>query len=227
MADDCASVPHMKVSRRHHYTPRYYLKRFENVDGAIWRLDTDSGAIIRGNNERFGYKKHWNTLRNPPPGYAPDWAEQRIAEVDGLAAAEITRILAGDYSTDLRDLDENQADKVGHWTEDFRLIVKLRTVLDGWRDYLPIHYSLRVIDPAERDARFLTSSNPLIDFSNKPSRLFPLSNRHCLFLSRDPKHRAIKPMLLLCDRATVSEINGLTLRNAWQYAYSCTPDSCS
>jgi hypothetical protein len=29
----------MMVSKRHHYTPRYYLKRFETDAGALWRLE--------------------------------------------------------------------------------------------------------------------------------------------------------------------------------------------
>jgi hypothetical protein len=232
----------MPISKRQHYTPRYYLKRFENAEGAMWRLDCESGAIIRANNERFGYKNHWNTLRNPPLGYPPDWAEQKIADIDGLASAEITRILGGDFSTDLRALacaiafmthnnprvmralDEDHADKVGHWTEDFRLIVKLRTAFDTWRDYIPIYFAVQMIDPKDREARFLTSSNPLIDFSNKPTKLLPLSSRHCLFLSWDPQHRSFTPRFVSCDRAMVAEINKLTLRNAWQYVYSCRSD---
>jgi hypothetical protein len=234
--------PTMSVSKRHHYTPRYYLKRFENAEGALWRLDQDRAAVALGNNERFGYKNHWNTLRNPPPGYPPDWAEQRIAEIDGLASAEINRILAGDFSTDLgalafaialmthnnprvmRDLDENHADKVAHWSADFRLIVKLKTAMDTWRDYVPVHYAVQVIDSEDCDLRFLTSSNPLIDFSNKPTKLLPLSSRHCLFLSWDSRHRAFARRFVRCDRETVAEINKLTVRNAWQYVYSCTPD---
>lgn len=232
----------MPVSKRHHYTPRYYLKRFENVEGAMWRLDVESGAIVLGNNERFGFKNNWNTLRNPPSGYAPDWAEQRIAEIDGLASAEITRILAGDFSTDLRavacaialmthnnprvmrDLDEHHADQVAHWSEDYRLVVKLKTVLDTWKDYVPLYYAVQVIDEGAPEARFLTSGNPLIDFSNKLTRFLPLSSRHCLFLSNDPQHRNFTPRFMRCDRATVAEINKLSVRNAWQYVFSSTMD---
>ena len=232
----------MSVSKRHHYTPRYYLKRFENAEGAMWRLDQESGTITRGNHERFGYKNHWNTLRNPPPGYQPDWAERRIAEIDGAAAADITKILAGDFSTDLRalacaiafmthnnprvmrELDEKHADKVGHWSDDFRLVVKLRTALDNWRDYVPLYYAVQTIDSDAGDARFLTSSNPVIDFSNKPTKLLPLSSRHCLFLSHDPQHRTFKRRFISCDRTTVAELNEVITRNAWQYVYSCKPN---
>ena len=39
----------MNVSKRHHYTPRYYLRRFENADGALWRLDHETGVVTSGN----------------------------------------------------------------------------------------------------------------------------------------------------------------------------------
>jgi Protein of unknown function (DUF4238) len=85
----------MSISKKHHYTPRYYLEQFENGQGAMWRMEHDSDDIVRGNSTHFGYKKHWNTLRNPPSGYAPDWAELRLSEVDGMASARIARILGG------------------------------------------------------------------------------------------------------------------------------------
>lgn len=229
------------VSRRHHYTPRYYLKRFENATGALWRFDPASGAVVRGNNQRFGYKNNWNTLSNPPTGYAPDWAEQRIAEIDGLAAAEIARILAGDFPAHLRALacaiafmthnnprvmqalDEEHADEVGKWSEDHRLMVKLHASLQSWQDYLPTYYAVQVIDGSDQEARFLTSSNPVIDMSNLPTMFLPISSRHCLFLSRDPQHRTFTPRFTTCDRAMVAELNNLTIKNSWQYLYSSTP----
>jgi hypothetical protein len=205
-------------------------------------LDRESGAIVRGNNERFGFKKHWNTLRNPPAGYAPDWAERRIAEIDGLAATEIARLLKGDFTSDLGplacaiafmthnnprvmdELDKHHADEVAHWSEDHRLVVRLNTVIKGWREYVPTFYAVHVIDPEMCDARFLTSSNPLVDFSNKPTHLLPISSRHCLFLSHDPQHRDFSRNFLKCEREMVAGINSMTMKNAWQYVYSCTPE---
>lgn len=230
------------VSKRHHYTPRYYLKRFEDVAGVLWRLDVADNVITRGNHAHFGYQKHWNSLRHPLDGYPPDWAEQRLAEVDGLAAAEIARIVAGDFSTDLRavacaiafmtlnnpsvmrNLNVEHGESVANWSDDFRLIAKFKAALSHWESYRPYHYSLQVIDAAHGDARFLTSSNPLIDMVDTPSRLLPISSHHCLFLSRDPALRGITPRVLRCGRARVAEINALTKRNAWQYLYSNTAD---
>lgn len=229
----------MTISRRHHYTPRYYLKRFETDAGALWRLDKETGAVTKGNNERFGFKKRWNSLRNPPPGYAPDWAEKQIAVIDGMASKVISEILEGGISADIRKLalaisfmHHNQPrlqreleivhpDEVGHWSEDYWLVVRLKTALDNWESYIPLYYALNVIPPESND-RFLTSSNPLIDFTNKPTMLLPLSSRHCLFLSNDPAHRNIAPMTVMLEPDEIAGINRMTIKNAWQYIYSCT-----
>jgi Protein of unknown function (DUF4238) len=232
----------MSLSKRHHYNPRYYLKRFESDDGKIWRLDCEGGAIVCGNSDSFGFKKHWNTMRNPPEGFAADWAERRLSEIDGPASVVVARILAGDFPKDfqplayaisfmqnnqprvMRELEEQHADLIQGWSDDFRLIIKTQSALDNGMSYLPLHYSVQEIDDNESSARFLTSSNPLIEFTYKPTMLLPLSNRHCLFMSNDPQHSAMQPKFLSCDEATVEEINKITIRNSWQYIYSCTPD---
>jgi len=227
----------MMISKRHHYTPRYYLKRFETETGALWRLDSETGAVAKGNNERFGFKKHWNTLRNPPPGYAPDWAERQIAMIDGMASKVIAEILEGRFPSDIRklamaisfmhhnqprlrrELETVHPDKVGHWSEDYWLVVRLRTALDNWESYVPLYYALNVIPPSS-DQRFLTSSNPLIDFTNQPTMLLPLSSRHCLFLSNNPAHRDFGPVTRTPDADEIAGINRMTIKNAWQYLYS-------
>ena len=155
----------MTVSKRHHYTPRYYLKRFETEAGALWRLDSETGKITKGNNERFGFKKRWNSLRNSPPGYAPDWAEKQIAVIDGMASKVITEILEGQFPADIRklamaisfmhhnqprlprELETVHPDKVGRWSEDYWLVVRLKTALDNWESYVPLYYALNVIPP--------------------------------------------------------------------------------
>lgn len=229
----------MNMSRRHHYTPRYYLKRFEADDGALWRLDTETGAVTRGNNERFGFKNRWNTLRNPPPGYAPDWAEKQIAVIDGFASKVIAEILAGAFPADIRklalaisfmhhnqprlrrELETAHPDKVGRWSEDHWLVVRLKTALDNWQAYVPLYYAVNVIPPGSGQ-RFLTSSNPLIDFTSKPTMLLPLSSRHCLFLSHDPAHRDFRPLIRMPGAEEVAGINRMTIKNTWQYLYSCS-----
>ncbi|WP_133175340.1 DUF4238 domain-containing protein [Sphingomonas oleivorans] len=229
------------VSRRHHYTPRYYLERFQDADGALYRRDCETGAVVLGNKERFGYKNQWNTLRNPPPGYESDWAEKRIAEIDGLASALLTRILAGDMPADFRpiayaisfmvhnqprmwrELEEKHASEVEHWTDDWRLVVMLNAALEAAPDYVPPYYAVQAIDPAEPGLRFLTSSNPVINFENRPTMLLPVSSRHCLFLSWDPAHLRYERKSFPCGRDMVVGINQTTLTNAWQYVYSSTP----
>lgn len=229
----------MTVSKRHHYTPRYYLKRFETEAGALWRLDSENGAVTKGNNERFGFKKRWNTLRSPPPGYAPDWAEKQIAVIDGMASKVITEILEGEVKADIRklamavsfmhynqprlrrELETVHPDKVGHWNEDYWLVVRLKTALHNWESFVPFYYSLNVFPPGS-SRRFLTSSNPLIGFTNKPTMLLPLSSRHCLFLSNDPAHRDFGSVTRTLGPDEIAGINRMTIKNAWHYLYSCT-----
>ena len=231
----------MSTSKRHHYTPRYYLKRFENENGSLWRLDSETGVITSGNNARFGYKNHWNTLHNPPAGYAADWAEKEIARIDGLASQVIAQILNGDFPSDIRplavavsfmnynqprlmrEIQDKHADKVESWNNDYWLVFKLKAALDNWKDYAPLYYALTTID-SRKSARFLTSSNPLIDFSNMPTMLLPISSRHCLFLSHDPIHESMNPISIDCEDDMIQGINQMTIKNAWQYIYSSTPN---
>jgi hypothetical protein len=228
----------MTISKKHHYTPRYYLKRFENDQGAMWRMESDTDAIVKGNGQNFGYKKHWNTLRKPPVGYEPDWAEQRLSEVDGYASALVQRIIVGDLPKDIRaiacaisfmknnqpwlrqELERTNADNVESWSDDHWLIARVKTALEDWPNYVPVNYWVQVIDEHDDESRFLTSSNPLIEFENMPTKVLPLSNRHCLFLSFDKQFDGCSPSFLSCDRETVTGINRLTIKNSWQYVYS-------
>lgn len=52
--------------------------------------------------------------------------------------------------------------------------------------------------------------------------LFPLSSRHCLFLSNDPVHSGFRPQFTACATEMVAGINRMTCKNAWQYLYSCS-----
>lgn len=232
----------MPVSKKHHYTPRYYLKRFENVLGAMWRMESETNAVVQGNGKNFGYKKHWNTLRNAPVGYDPDWAEKRLSEVDGYASALIERIIGGDLPKDIRsiacaisfmknnqprlrqELERTNANDVKNWSDDHWLIARVKTSLDDWPNYVPVNYWVQTIDDKDEVSRFLTSSNPLIEFDNMPTKIFPLSNRHCLFLSFDKQFDGCSPSFQRCDREMVAGINGLTVKNSWQYIYSSRPD---
>lgn len=233
----------MSVSKRHHYTPRYYLKQFQDDQGALWRFDIDSKISVQGNSAHFGYEKHWNTLENPPEQYEPDWAERRLSEVDGPASKIVADILAGDFPKDIqalacaisfmknnqprlkRYLRENNVEDVGHWSANQWLLARVKASLDDWPTYLPYHYSVLVIDENDQVSRFLTSSNPLIEMENQPTKLLPLSNRHCLFMSFDPQFIGCSPSMQTCDGEIVAEINQLTIKNSWQYVYSSTPSS--
>jgi hypothetical protein len=67
---------------------------------------------------------------------------------------------------------------------------------------------------ARNDQRFLASSNPLIDFTNKPTTLLSLSSRHCVFLLNDPAHARFRPQFTTCDAEMVAGINRMTRTNA-------------
>lgn len=232
----------MSLSKRHHYTPRYYLKRFENEEGAMWRRDEGTGEIVRGNNTHFGYMKHWNTQQNPPDGMPLDWAEKQLAEIDGLASTVIARIVSGSLPSDIRalasaisfmknnqpslkrHLEENNAQEVADWLDDHWLLARIKASIEDWEKYIPVHYSVQVIDEKEHDVRFLTASNPLIEMEKQPIKLLPVSSRHCLTLMYDRQYEGCAPFETKCNREIVAGINRLMLKNSWQYVYSCKPD---
>lgn len=229
-------------SKKNHYTPRYYLKRFESVEGKIWRRDVETGAVVTGNHDHFGYKNHWNRLRNPPPGYEPDWAEKRISEVDGFASATVKKLVGGEFPRDIRplicaigfmkmhqprlqrELVAEHPEKTASWSSDFKLVASLRAAIDEGRILEPLGYSIIRIADSQKDLRFLTSSNPLVDFEKTPNKLFPLSNRDCLFLIYDPILARVRPRFTAATTAMVRGINEIALRNSWQYVYSCRAD---
>ena len=230
------------TSVKHHYTPRYYLKGFGSAKGRIWRLDVETGAIVKGSHDHFGYKNHWNRLENPPAGYESDWAEKRIAEIDGLASATVRKLVNGEFPGDIRalvcaigfmkmhqprlrrELATEHPEEIANWSPDFRLIASLRAALDESERLEPLGYSIFRIEDINSGLRFLTSSNPLVDFDNKPNKLFPLSKRDCLFLVYDPVLARIPPRFTVATASTVKGINEITLRNSWQYVYSCRAD---
>ena len=227
------------TSTKHHYTPRYYLKRFENPEGKIWRLDVETGEIVTGNHARFGFKNHWNRLQNPPAGFEPDWAEKRIAEVDGRSALTVKKLLDGEFPMDIRplihaigfmkihqprlhrSLAENHLAETRHWTPDFRLITSLKAALAEARELEPLSYSIIRLEENEPELRFLTSSNPLVEFENKPLKFFPLSSRIGLMLIYDPDLARHPKGYVKCSPQMTREINEIALRNSWQYVYSC------
>jgi len=228
----------MIASKRHHFTPRYYLKKFQNSDGKLWRRDIASGKVVCGDHNSFGLKNHWNTLKNPPNGYERDWAERRIGMVDAYASNALEKLLHGDFSADMRalayamsfmqhhqpklkeELKKSHPKRVEGWTNDWFLIVGLKTALREARNYIPVQYAV-LQRPTESDAsEFLTSSNPVVSFTNKPSLFFPISNAQCLLITKDKDAGFGNPRRFFCDGQTIEGINGLIMENAWQYVYS-------
>lgn len=236
---DWTTTISMSNSKRHHFNPRYYLKRFENAGGAMWRLDKRTGKIVSGNNERFGFKNNWNNFQDSYDGYDRDWLENRLAEIDGFAAAIISKIVAGEFPADLQalgyaisfmqnhqpsvvhDLKQNFTVEVAEWSEDHIMVASVMAAMKQAHQYVPRSYFVWEIGADQEHSHFLTSSNPLIAFENKPSMLFPISSRHCLFMTNDVGLDDMQPRLFACDVQMVNEINSKTIENAWQYVYSC------
>jgi Protein of unknown function (DUF4238) len=231
----------MGKSKRHHYNPRYYLKNFENSKGYLWRFEKLSEQIVLGDNNSFGVKKHWNTLKNPPEGVAPDWAENRISQVDYYASLVVSKIVSGQFPSDIqplalaislmenhqprlkKELQTTESIKVQDWTDDYFLCVSLSAALREWKNYLPDSYTVLII-PQESDLRFLTSSNPLISIDNKPDMFFPVSSKHCLFMDFKAGSLKKSPSRMRPDENLVADINGMIIANSWEYVYSMRAD---
>lgn len=231
----------MSHSKRHHYNPRYYLKQFENPAGNLWRLDKDSGKVVKGDNNSFGVKKHWNTLSSPPVNFEPDWAEKRIADIDAMGSSVVSEIASGGLPTDIgplaaaisfmqnhqprlkKELQETEKEKVRNWTDDYFLFVGVNTALRDWQTYIPKSFAILTI-PQDSELRFLTSSNPLISFDNKPSMFFPVSSNHCLFMNNDVELAKKGSGRMLAKEEAIIGINGLVIKNSWQYVYSSRED---
>jgi hypothetical protein len=229
-------------SVKHHYNPRYYLKRFENPDGALWRWDVETKTMVRGSGDHLGLQKHWNRLENPPEGYAIDWAETRLAEIDGFASQFLHKLLDGKFPRDLRALAcaisfmenhqprlrrevEQQNDEAwSRHSNDMKLIISLTAALRHAPDYVPLTYMILDAGETQPQRRFLTASNPLVSFDNKMDRFFPISSRYCLFLIHQPDLAAATPKFTPCGDETLAGINGLILKSSWHYIYSCRPD---
>ena len=232
----------MSLSKRHHYNPRYYLKRFQSPEGLIWRLDIEDGSIVAGSRDTFGLKSNWNTLEKPPTGYAPDWAEQKISEIDSSAASALKLIDDGCLHVNFLpiacaisfmqlnqprlklELENAAPSEVRSWSRDHWLVARIQAGLNGGPTYVPTAYSVLKISSSDGHLRFLSSSNPLIEMQNLPTKFFPMSSRKCLVLSYDPSHAGMPPQSLQCDEAQVRDLNRMTLKNAWKYVYSETSD---
>lgn len=233
-------MPHPK---KHHYNPRYYLVRFESDDRKLWRFDKDSSTRVQGNAKSLGYEKFWNRLKAPPANFDANWAEYRIGDIDDASATVISRIISGDLPDNIaplaaaisfmqnhqprlkRQLQLEHRERVATWTDDHFLIAGVAAALANWREYIPANYVVLTLPECRPKWRFLTSSNPLISYENKPRMLLPISSKHCLLLNNGLDlvqygngHMSIE------DKDLLSGINRQIIENSWQYVYSCRPD---
>ncbi|MCB2074735.1 MAG: DUF4238 domain-containing protein [Novosphingobium sp.] len=233
----------MADPKKHHYNPRYYLERFESDDGQLWRLDKETAKVIQGSAKSLGYKKYWNRLKEPPQEINANWIEYRISDIDGASAKVISGIVERDPPESIaplaaaisfmqnhqprlkRELQLQHRDRVANWSDDYFLIVGVWTALKNWREYIPATYAVLTLPDDRPEWRFLTSSNPLISYANKPRMLLPISSRHCLLLNNGSD---LVPFgsgyMQLKGEEMLIGINRHTVENSWQYVYSCRPD---
>jgi len=236
-------MPIMNISKRHHYNPQYYLKKFANSKKQLWRLDKESGKIVCGSSEKFGLKKNWNTLQVEQSERSADWIEGKISKIDHFAAQTLGKIVDGKLPEDIRplcaaisfmqnhqprlkrELIESNSKEVSDWSNDTFLIAGVKSALRDYERYVPKSYIVYEIDSSKPDWHFLTSSNPLIEFSDNSMKFFPVSKKHCMFLNNDVKLAQIGSQYFGVDsEEIVRGVNRRTVENSWQYVYSPTSD---
>lgn len=71
-----------KISKKHHYLPRYYLKGFTNSAGTFFVYDKEADNIFETNPDDFFFENNLNTIVLPD-GTKSDFIEQAHTELEG------------------------------------------------------------------------------------------------------------------------------------------------
>jgi hypothetical protein len=86
------------AAKRHHYVPKFLLKRFSCDPGAenpaIWRLDTATGTCSRSSIVNETVISHYYGLEGTSH-VSPTFLEETLAGIEAKAAAVIERLVAG------------------------------------------------------------------------------------------------------------------------------------
>lgn len=84
--------------KRHHYVPRFLLKRFSGEPGAknpaIWRLDKASGQAARSSIVNEAVISHFNRVE-AASGLTADSVETLLATIEGMASPLVTKLVRG------------------------------------------------------------------------------------------------------------------------------------
>lgn len=223
----------MNDPKRHHDNPSYYLERFQDENGKLWRLDKTTDQVVEGSAKTLGYKKYWNRLRNPPVGVDANFVEHRLAEVDDASAKVISQIIGRNPPDSIaplaaaiafmqnhqprlkQSLKEDHADEVTNWNDDHFLLAGISSALKNWREYIQANFAVLTLPESDPAIRFLTSSNPPIAYENRPRIFLPISISHCLLLNGgDDLLWVGNGYMDLNDRNLAAGINQHTINNA-------------
>ncbi len=85
-----------KLSKKHHYLPRYYLKGFTNSDGTFFVYDKKTSNIFETNPNDSFFENHLNTI-NYPDGKKSDFLEMAHAENEGKSWDSFDNIRNSDF----------------------------------------------------------------------------------------------------------------------------------
>lgn len=87
------------MEKRHHYVPRFLLRRFSQAADAenppIFQLDKATGRIVTVGVNDAAVIRHWNTLNNPPDGFSRTGLEAYLSLWEGVASVEINTLCQG------------------------------------------------------------------------------------------------------------------------------------
>ena len=80
-----------KPSKRHHYLPQFYLKRFTDEEGLLCLFDRESKEFRRQQPVNTALRKHFYTVTDTD-GLKSDGIERMFSGLDSVACDVITRL---------------------------------------------------------------------------------------------------------------------------------------
>lgn len=94
-----------KLSRKHHYLPRYYLKGFSNSDGTFFVYDKETGNIFTSIPGDSFFENHLNTI-NFSDGSKSDFLEHVHTELEGKSWESFDNIRTSNLKDPVQSLDK-------------------------------------------------------------------------------------------------------------------------
>ncbi len=85
------------VKRKHHFVPQFYLKRWGDDDGLLWRFQRANGRDAKPKQKHYAgilYEEHLYTVRGREPGDVFLAEDEVFQEIDSAAAPALEELLA-------------------------------------------------------------------------------------------------------------------------------------